>query len=148
MLVILLEEPAILLTDYRTTWKISVPINQIASSDESISIIDTTGQAFSIGWNGQGEVGNGYELVNKAESYQPWYASNWLTGPYVDSCTPITPVGHTIKYISGGNAFGFYKYAIDERDSCCHGGETNLLMVVMANLWRMEVLRVPMDWTY
>jgi hypothetical protein len=109
-------------TDYRTTWKMTVPIKSIASSDESISVIDTTNHLFSIGWNGQGEVGTGYELVNKSDLYQPWYASDWLTGPYVDSCSPITPSGHTIKYVSGGNAFGFYKYAIDERDSCWSWG--------------------------
>lgn len=109
-------------TDYRTTWKITIPIKSIISSDESISITDTTDHLFSIGWNGQAEVGTGYELVNKADLYSPWYASDWLTGPYVDSCSPITPAGHTIKYISGGNAFGFYKYAIDERDSCWSWG--------------------------
>jgi len=64
-------------------------------------------------------------LVNKA-IFTSMVCINWLTGPYVDSCTPITPVGHTIKYISGGNAFGFYKYAIDERDSCWSWGRKQI----------------------
>lgn len=102
-------------TDYRTVWNITSPIAKIFSSDESPTMIDINGKMWSMGFDGQGEVGDGYELVNKLELYKPPYASDWATGPIRKRMAPISDSllsGRTFVTGWGGNAFGFYKYAL------------------------------------
>lgn len=109
--------------DYRSVWNIHdgsnnvIPVRSVWATDNTVHPIDTNGHIWGIGLNGGGEVGNGYELCNKADLYKPPYAWNWLNGPFVTPAVDITPVGRTFKRGYGGNAFGFYSYAVDDRDT-------------------------------
>lgn len=109
--------------DYRAIWNIHdvsnnvIPVKFVWATDNSVHPIDTLGHIWGIGLNGGGEVGIGSELCNHADLYQPPYAWNWSAGTFVTPAVDITPPGRTFKKGFGGNAFGFYSYAIDDRDS-------------------------------
>lgn len=105
------------LKDY---WGLTAPVKDMAVNDNTIHYITADGRLFGYGDNSMGEVGNGYELVNKAEYKGKRYVYNWVmpTMPayqpqaFVPKPVHIAP-GKLFKRIFGGGYYAFYKYAQD-----------------------------------
>ena len=102
----------------RVPWQLTVPINRLRVSDNSIIYIDANRDMFGIGDNANGEVGNGQELVNHAEKYPTPYAWSWTKNEFLTGPVPIhIAPGIKFKSLSIGGPFTFYHYARDVNDS-------------------------------
>lgn len=122
------------LAAYKTIWQIGggtnyYPLKSLFRTDETMHEIDTLGHEWAEGQNGGGEIGNGYELINKLELWGKqspidWYPYNWdwLTGPFVSPAVNVTPAGHTIIKGFNGGPFSFNAQRLDERDSLWGNG--------------------------
>src|SRR5882757_3836361 len=58
-------------------WSIQTPIVKVSCNDNALHYIDANGGLWGIGDNAIGNVGNGQELVNKADIYPSPYAWSW-----------------------------------------------------------------------
>lgn len=94
-------------------------IIDMAVNDNTIHYITGDNKLWGFGDNAQGEVGLGWELVNRAEVYDgEQYVWNWLnaTQPnyqdnaFVSSPQEITQ-GRSYRRVWAGNYYAFYKYA-------------------------------------
>ncbi|MBL7710261.1 MAG: hypothetical protein JNJ86_14390, partial [Chitinophagaceae bacterium] len=115
-------------TSVRTLWNITAPIKEIAANPNTIHYIDSLGRLFSIGDNPNGEIGNGYELVNKY-TYPTPYAWSWnpnesLTG------SPAIQIGNGITWnkLYKNNTISYYVYATDVNDSVYFWGRDKALV--------------------
>ncbi len=115
-------------TSVRTLWNITAPIKEIAANPNTIHYIDSLGRLFSIGDNPNGEIGNGYELVNKY-TYPTPYAWSWnpnesLTG------SPAIQIGSGITWnkLYKNNTISYYVYATDANDSVYFWGRDKALV--------------------
>jgi hypothetical protein len=115
-------------TSVRSLWNVTVPIKEIAANPNTIHYIDSLGRLFGIGDNPNGEVGNGYELVNKY-TYPTPYAWSWnpnesLTG------SPAIQIGNGITWnkLYKNNTISYYVYATDVNDSVYFWGRDKALV--------------------
>jgi alpha-tubulin suppressor-like RCC1 family protein len=90
-------------------WNINIA--KIVATWNVIHIIDTNGDLYGQGDNAMGEVGNGYEKVNKAELVPNQYLWDWaiMGGPMV--YTPVK-IGSGFKDVFGSNSWVFYHWAV------------------------------------
>ncbi len=115
-------------TSVRSLWNVTVPIKEIAANPNTIHYIDSLGRLFGIGDNPNGEVGNGYELVNKY-TYPTPYAWSWnpnesLTG------SPAIQIGNGITWnkLYKNNTISYFVYATDVNDSVYFWGRDKALV--------------------
>ncbi|HVU58059.1 MAG TPA: hypothetical protein VHD83_23520 [Puia sp.] len=106
-------------TSLKALWKMKVPIKEITTNVNTIHYIDSLGRLFGIGYNPNGEIGNGQEFVNKY-NYPgfPGYGSTFEDYQFPSGAPPIE-VGKGVKWkhLYSNNWFTFFKYAQDEHDS-------------------------------
>ena len=90
-------------------WNINIA--KIVATWNVIHIIDTNGDLYGQGDNAMGEVGNGYEKVNKGELVPNQYVWGWVImgGPMV--YTPVK-IGSGFKDVFGSNSWVFYHWAV------------------------------------
>jgi alpha-tubulin suppressor-like RCC1 family protein len=114
-------------TSVKTLWGVTVPIKEIVASYSVTHYIDSLGRMFGIGDNVQGEIGNGYELVNKAD-YCCRYAWNLEPGSANAGAPPVQiGSGITWKRIWADNTLSFSHYAQDVNDSLYSWGNNKAL---------------------
>lgn len=95
-------------------------IIDLAANENTIHFILDDNTLWGMGNNAQGEVGNGYELVNKVEYAGQKYIWNWIS-PTQSSYQQIAFVPKPVhirpdvkfKRVFGGGTYAFYKYAQD-----------------------------------
>lgn len=104
----------------------NIDIAKIVATWNTIHIVDTNGDLYGQGDNAMGEVGNGYEKVNKAELVPNQYVWDWVImgGPMV--YTPVK-IGSGFKDIFGSNAWVFYHWAIKTDGSAYSWGRNKSL---------------------
>ena len=102
-------------TSVKNLWGVHYPIVEIAADCNTTHYIDAHGDLYGLGFNAQGEVGNGQETVNKY-SYPTYPGYGWS---FQNSENPVTApavqIGKGIKWtrLFCNNWFSFYKYAQD-----------------------------------
>jgi hypothetical protein len=101
-------------------WGITAPPLDIAVNDNTIHFITAEGRLFGYGDNAQGEVGNGWQLVDKVEYKGTRYIWNWIMANqpgYQQTAFVAKPVQirSDVKFrrVFGGGYYAFYKYAQD-----------------------------------
>lgn len=95
-------------------------VADLAVNHNTIHFIDSEGRLFGMGDNAQGEVGDGWELVNKEEYDGKQYVWDWDNANMV-SYQQISFVSKPVhirpdvkfKRVWGGGTYTFYKYAQD-----------------------------------
>jgi hypothetical protein len=106
-------------TSIKALWKMKVPIKEITTNVNTIHYIDSSGRMFGIGYNPDGELGNGQEMVNKY-NYPgfPGYGSTFEDYQFPSGAPPVE-IGKGVKWkhLYSNNWFTFFKYAQDEHDS-------------------------------
>jgi alpha-tubulin suppressor-like RCC1 family protein len=102
-------------TAVKNLWAVHYPIVEIAADCNTTHYIDAHGDLYGLGFNAQGEVGNGQETVNKY--FYPTYPGyGWS---FKNSENPVTApavqIGKGVKWarLFCNNWFSFYKYAQD-----------------------------------
>jgi hypothetical protein len=98
----------------QSLWNISAPVQVVDLNWNTTHYIDVQGRLFGMGFNVQGEVGNGQEFVNKY-TYPtfPSYGWDFGDGEYpVNKPVQIAP-GIQFSQLFSNNWFSFYKYALD-----------------------------------
>src|SRR5262249_38077233 len=76
-------------TSMKSLWNMSVPIKKIGCNVNTCHYIDSLNRLWGIGDNPQGEIGNGYELVNKSDIYPTPYGWSWQPGESLSGAPPI-----------------------------------------------------------
>lgn len=102
-------------------WGLTAPLRDIALNANTVHFIDSEGKLFGMGDNAQGEVGCGWELVNRKELYKgTQYIWNWvspMTASYQEIAFVPKPVqirtDKLFTRIFGGGTYSYYKYAMD-----------------------------------
>lgn len=106
-------------TSIKALWKMKVPVKEITTNVNTIHYIDSLGRLFGIGYNPDGEIGNGQEQINKY-NYPgfPGYGSTFQDYQFPTGAPPIE-VGKGVKWkhLYSNNWFTFFKYGQDEHDS-------------------------------
>ena len=117
-------------TSVRSLWKMTAPIKEISSNWNTIHYIDSMGRLFGLGFNAQGEVGNGEEIVNR-HTYATFPGYGWDFGDGENSVTTPVEIGKGIKWkkLYSNNFFCFYKYAQDEKDSIYSWGRNKAMVL-------------------
>jgi hypothetical protein len=102
-------------TAVKNLWAVHYPIIEIAADCNTTHYIDAHGDLYGLGFNAQGEVGNGQETVNKF--FYPTYPGyGW---DFQNSENPVTApavqIGKGVKWarLYCNNWYSFYKYAQD-----------------------------------
>lgn len=102
-------------------WGLGGTIIDIAANHNTIHYITDNGELWGFGDNAQGEVGVGWEIVNRRELYKgTQYVWNWIdaTQPsyqgvaFVPKPVRIKP-DKLFSRVWGGGTYAFYKYARD-----------------------------------
>ena len=108
----------------KSSWGLKAPIKKITANHNTIHFIDTLGRLFGLGDNPIGEIGNGTELVNHAESYKTPYAWSWTK--HENLVRRPVEIGSGIKWkdLFADNSYAFYHYALDENDSLYFWGRS------------------------
>lgn len=101
-------------------WSLTAPIKEIAANWNTIHFIDTISRLFGLGFNVQGEVGNGVEFVNRY-TYNTFPGYGWDLSDH-ENPTGTPPIqigiGVTWKHIWDRNAyFCFHSQYTDVNDS-------------------------------
>lgn len=107
--------------DLATDWGVTAPLRDIALNANTVHFIDSEGKLWGMGDNAQGEVGNGWELINKQDLYKgKQYVWNWvspITSAYQEIAFVPKPVhirtDKLFTRVFGGGTYSYYKYAID-----------------------------------
>jgi hypothetical protein len=117
-------------TSVRSIWKMTAPIKEISSNWNTIHYIDSLGRLFGMGFNAQGEVGNGEEIVNK-HTYATFPGYGWDFGDGENSVAVPVEIGKGIKWkkLYSNNFFCFYKYAQDANDSIYSWGRNKAMVL-------------------
>lgn len=107
-------------TSIKSLWQLTQPIKKIKGIQNATYYIDSIGRLFAIGDNVQGELGNGSEWVNHAETNPKPYDWDWGTGRAFSGAPPqeIMP-GSGIKWkdIFTSSNLQFYVWAIDSTNN-------------------------------
>lgn len=102
-------------------WGLTAPLRDIALNANTVHFIDSEGKLYGMGDNAQGEVGLGWELVNRKELYAgKQYDWNWVSPTsklYQEIAFVPKPVhiraDKLFTRIFGGGTYSYYKYALD-----------------------------------
>ncbi len=111
-------------TAVKNLWGVHFPIVEIAADCNTTHYIDAHGDLYGLGFNPQGEVGNGQETVNKY-SYPTYPGYGW---DFQNSENPVTApavqIGKGVKWtrLFCNNWFSFYKFAMDNEGNCWSWG--------------------------
>lgn len=120
-------------------WGLSAPLLDIAMGDNATHFITSDGGLWGFGDNAQGEVGCGWELVNRKELYNgTQYVWNWInaTQPsYQQIAFVQKPVqictDRRFSRVFGGGTYCYYRFAIDTQGNLYSWGRNKA--VVLAN---------------
>lgn len=120
-------------------WGITAPIRDIALNANTVHFIDSEGKLWGMGDNAQGEVGCGWELVNRQELYNgEQYKWNWVsptTKNYQEFAFVPKPIhiraDKLFNRVFGGGTYSWYKYATDVEGKLYSWGRNKA--VVLAN---------------
>lgn len=102
-------------------WGLTGKIIDLAVNGQTVHYIDDQNRLWGYGDNSQGEVGVGWELVNRREIYKgkqyvwgwvPATASNYQQEAFIAKPQHILP-GVSFARVFGGGYYSFYKYAQD-----------------------------------
>ena len=101
-------------TSVQALWKVTLPIKVIDANWNTTHFIDTLGRLFGMGYNVQGEVGNGQEFVNKY-NYPTFPGYGWDFSDGEDPVSTPVQIAPNIKFsqLFSNNWFAFFKYALD-----------------------------------
>lgn len=117
-------------TNLQQIWGLTTGITKVVASWNTLHFIDKNGDLYGVGDNAQGEVGNGYEKVNKAALVPNPYVWDWklFGGPMV--LKPVK-IASAIADVYTGNSYVFYHYAIGTDGGIYSWGRTK--SVVLGN---------------
>ncbi len=114
-------------TSVKALWGVLVPIKEIAANANTIHYIDSLGRMFGIGDNPNGEIGNGYELVNKYQYPTP-YSWSWNPNEALTGAPAIQiGAGITWKKLYKNNTISYFMFASDVNDSIYFWGRDKAL---------------------
>lgn len=102
-------------------WGITAPLIDIGLGDNALHFITSDNKLFGFGDNAQGEVGVGWELVNRKEIYKgTQYTWNWINAmqPTYQSVAFVTKPTHIspekkFKRVYAGGTYSYYRFAQD-----------------------------------
>lgn len=102
----------------KTLWGFKGNITKVTANHNSLHFLADDGDLYGMGDNAAGDVGNGEEKVNKAETYPTPYVWDWALGggPMVTKPVHIA-AGIKFKDIFTGSSYAFYHWAIDVNDN-------------------------------
>jgi hypothetical protein len=116
-------------------WKMKAPVKEISVDWNTIHYIDIQGDMYGCGFNSFGEVGNGEEFLGRY-NYPGFPGYGWDFTDYENPTGIPAQIGKGIKWqhLYSNNWFGFYKYAMDEKDSIYSWGR-NKSLTLGNGLW-------------
>lgn len=105
-------------TAMKAIWGFAGTITKVTANHNALHFLADDGDLYGLGDNAAGDVGNGEEKINKAETYPTPYVWDWkyAGGPMVTQPMHIAQ-GIKFKDIFTGSSFAFYHYAIDTKDN-------------------------------
>jgi len=118
-------------TPIKTLWGLKYPIKEISVDWNTTHYIDTHGDLYGLGFNAQGEVGNGEETVNKY-TYPTYPGYGWSFQNGENPVTaPAVQIGKGIKWakLYSNNWYCFYKYAQDVEGNLYSWGRGKALVL-------------------
>jgi len=116
-------------TSVQKLWGVASPIRTIDVNWNTTHYIDDQNRMWGLGFNVQGEVGLGYELVNQYDYSAPY---SWTFEDGVGfSGVPAKQIGAGVQWsqLFSNNWFAFYKYALDVNGNLYSWGRNKAIVL-------------------